>query len=68
MESLDAICPNEEEVKLLLNYDGEKALLTNPELFVEEISQVNGFAHRIKALKFINQEKEMYLDLREKLN
>jgi len=51
----------------LAGYEGDKALLANPEQFVNEIRFVNGFVHRIKALKFLNQEPEMVEDLRAKI-
>ena len=31
LESLNAICPGEEEIKLLANYDGDRAMLAGPE-------------------------------------
>lgn len=36
-DSLDAICPTEEEIKLLSEYTGDRDLLGNPELFVDSI-------------------------------
>lgn len=51
---MNVICPTDEDVKIVKKYDGDKALLGNPEKFVDLISKVNGYVHRIKALKFID--------------
>jgi hypothetical protein len=52
LESLEVIAPTEEEIGLLKGYDGDRNLLANPEKFVDEMKNVKGFIHRIKALKF----------------
>ena len=52
LESLEVIAPTDEEVGLLKGYDGDRNLLANPEKFVDEVKNVKGFIHRIKALKF----------------
>lgn len=54
LESLNGICPHDEDVKIVASYDGDKSLLATPEIFVDEIRFVNGFQHRIKAMVFLN--------------
>ncbi|CAD8090063.1 unnamed protein product [Paramecium primaurelia] len=68
IESLDGICPTEEEVKQLSEYSGEKDQLGNPELFVDALRTVNGFQHRLKAIKFKIGFKEQVADLKKKIS
>ncbi|CAD8104412.1 unnamed protein product [Paramecium sonneborni] len=68
IESLDAICPTDEEVKLLAEYTGEKELLGQPELFIDSIRTVHGFQYRLKAIKFQLSFKEQVTDLNKKIN
>jgi len=53
VDSLDAICPNEEDLKAIMEYSGAKELLGNAELFIDNLRQVNGFQFRLKSLKFL---------------
>lgn len=38
--SLNGMCPSEADVKLVLEYNGDRSALGAPEKFVEEISKV----------------------------
>jgi len=67
LESLDVICPNEEEISSVKGYDGDLGLLANPEKFIVEIIKVKGFPFRIKGLKFICVYEDLFKDLNQKV-
>lgn len=68
LESLDVICPNEEEISSVKGYDGDLGLLANPEKFIVEIIKVRGFQFRIKGLKFIYVYEDLFKDLNQKIS
>ena len=67
VENLLGVIPSDEEVKMVLSYEGDVDLLASPERFVYEISGVPGFLQRLQALKFLKTYKESVEDLKEKL-
>lgn len=67
LESLEVVCPNEEEVSSVKGYDGDVNLLANPEKFISELIKVKGFAVRIKGLKFRQNYEELFAELEKKI-
>lgn len=68
VESLLGVLPSEDEIKMVLSYEGDPDLLANPEKFVLEISGVPGFQQRLQALKFTKTYKELVSDLTDKMD
>lgn len=67
LESLISLMPNEAELKMLKEYDGDKELLTNPDKFIFTLLNLNGIVERMHALRFIKIYEELVEDLDNKL-
>ncbi|EAR97051.2 formin-like 2 domain protein (macronuclear) [Tetrahymena thermophila SB210] len=70
LQSLNNICPKQEEVDLVTGYiegGGKPEDLANPEKFIYEVKKVKGFGDRIRGLIFLKTHEEMFLDLEPKV-
>ncbi|KAL4510234.1 hypothetical protein ABPG72_010427 [Tetrahymena utriculariae] len=71
LQSLNNICPKQEEVDLVTGYiegGGKPEDLANPEKFIFEVKKVKGFGDRIRGLIFLKTHEEMFLDLEPKVS
>jgi hypothetical protein len=54
IDALNGICPTDEEVVMVKTTKEDKTKFAKPELFIDAIREVNGFAWRLKGLVFTN--------------
>ena len=52
-ESLIGILPTEDEIKLVREFEGDRALLGIPETYVDGIRKINGFQARATSIVFV---------------
>jgi len=67
LESLIAVIPNETDLKLLKDFEGEKESLANSEKFLLVLIGIPGFYERLQAMKFSCVYEELLEDLDAKL-
>ncbi len=68
LESLISLIPNESELKMLKDYEGDKELLANPDKYILTLLNLNGIVERVQALRFMRIYEELVEDLENKLS
>lgn len=68
LQALMLYVPTEEDVAMLQEYAGERDKLASAELFLLEVSEIDRYAHRLKAMHFKAGYREMVDDLQRSID